>query len=126
MKSLGAPLVFFAELGMLAGLALWGWHVGQGPMRIVLAVVLPLAVATVWGMFLAPKASKPLRPRVLAIVVRLDLLLLGAAAAWGAGVTWLAIATAVMAVVGTVLAWAGEGSSSAALGGPARGDDTRG
>lgn len=105
MTSLGAPLVFFAELGMLAGLAAWGWHVGDGPMRIVLAVGAPLVVAIVWGAFLAPRARKPLRPHVLAILVRLDLLLLGAAAAWGASITWLAVVTAAAAVVGTALAW---------------------
>lgn len=104
MKWFGATLVFVAELGMLAGLAWWGLQVADGAAGWALALAAPVAAAVVWGAFLAPRAPKPLKPPLIATLVRLDLLLLGAAAAFFTGARELGIATAVAAVVGTLLA----------------------
>lgn len=45
---------FLLELGILAGLALWGWQMGEGFRRIGPAVLLPLAAALLWGTFRVP------------------------------------------------------------------------
>lgn len=103
MKFFGATLVFFAELGMLAGLAWWGVHAADGVAGWVLAALAVGLVATLWGLFLAPRAPRPLKPPLVAIMVRLDLLLLGAAAAYFTGAKALGVATAALAIVGTAL-----------------------
>jgi len=61
MRAFNLGLRFVLEVGALAALAYGGWHV-PGPLwlRIVLAVVLPLAAAVVWGRWVAPKASHPI------------------------------------------------------------------
>jgi hypothetical protein len=38
----------------LGALIYWGFQVGEGPMKIVLGVLLPLLAATVWGTFRVP------------------------------------------------------------------------
>ena len=51
-------LRFLAEMGMLAALAWGGWHlVDNFAGSIVLAVVLPVVAAAVWGRWIAPKAG---------------------------------------------------------------------
>jgi hypothetical protein len=52
---------FLSELGMLAGLAVAGAHLGGGVvLNVVFAVLLPLAAAAVWGVFVAPRAGRRL------------------------------------------------------------------
>jgi hypothetical protein len=103
MKTFGAGLVFLAELGMYAGYSVLGWSLAQGVLGVVLAVALPVTVAVVWGLFLAPKAMRPM-PAAPTVVLRLVLLFGGAVAAWAAGFWWLGLVVAVLAVVGTLLA----------------------
>ncbi len=45
------------ELGALAALAVWGWRVGDGVLRVLLAVGAPALAAVVWGTLVAPKAA---------------------------------------------------------------------
>lgn len=103
MKWFGASLVFFSELGMLAGFAWWGFRVADGVAAWVLAVAAPAVALTLWGQFLAPKAPHRLKGFMLGFV-RFDALLLGAIAAYAAGAVSLGIATAVCAMIGTVAA----------------------
>ncbi len=107
MKTFGAGLVFLAELGMYAGYTVLGWSLAQGFVGIVLAVALPVTVAVMWGLFLAPKAMRPMPPAAT-VVVRLVLLFGGAVAAWAAGFWWLAVVVAMLALVGTLLAGGAE------------------
>ncbi len=102
MKWTGATLVFLAELGMLAGFAWWGWTVADGVWSVALAVALVAVVAAVWGAFLSPKAPRTLRPP-FALLLRIDLLLLGAVAAYAGGARALGIVTAVFALLGTAM-----------------------
>jgi hypothetical protein len=53
-------LRFLLELSALAAVAYWGWTQHGGVLRWVLVVAAPLAIAAVWGRWLAPKA----KPRV--------------------------------------------------------------
>jgi hypothetical protein len=73
LKPLNLGLRFALELCMLVGFAVWGFSE-----NIVLGVAAPLAAAVVWGLWIAPKATRRLRdPARLA----LELLLFGAAGA---------------------------------------------
>ncbi len=103
MKTLGAGLVFLAELGMYASYSVLGWSLAEGVLGVVLTVALPVAVAVVWGLLLAPKAMRPI-PAAPTVVLRLALMLGGALGAWAAGFWWLGLLVAAFALVGTVLA----------------------
>ena len=70
-----AALRFAAELGMLAALAYVGWRSADGGLPgIVLAVALPMLAGSVWGRWVAPRASKRLTDPVRLAV---ELALLG-------------------------------------------------
>ena len=60
--ALGAALVvrFLVELALLAGVAVLAWQALPGWSRWPGAILAVVAVATVWGLFLSPKASIPL------------------------------------------------------------------
>jgi hypothetical protein len=62
---------FAAELGMLAALGYGGWHLVEPvALSVVLALALPLAAATVWGRWIAPRAGHRLAdPAKLAVEV---------------------------------------------------------
>ncbi|WP_410621594.1 YrdB family protein [Amycolatopsis sp. cmx-8-4] len=52
---------FLTELALVGGLALAGTQLGGGvALAIVDAVLLPVAAAAIWGLFIAPKASRRL------------------------------------------------------------------
>jgi hypothetical protein len=52
---------FLTELALLAGLAVAGARLGDGlAFKIVDAVLLPLAAAAVWSLFVAPRARRRL------------------------------------------------------------------
>jgi hypothetical protein len=74
-------VAFAAELAMLAGLVVGGWALGDSwPASLVLAVVLTVAVAAVWGRWCAPRAGhrlrRPLRWTVKSALVMATFLLL--------------------------------------------------
>ena len=83
-------LVFLAELVLLAVLAVAGARIGSGPLALVLGVALPLAAAMLWGLRLAPRATRRL-PYPQRLVAKLALLVVAAAllAASGA-IVWAA------------------------------------
>jgi hypothetical protein len=47
-------LRFLLEMVALVALGLWGWQRGDGLLRFVLAVGIPLAAAAAWGIFNVP------------------------------------------------------------------------
>ena len=50
-------LRFVAELAMLCAFAWGGWHLSDStPLSVVAAVLLPVVAATVWGLWVAPRA----------------------------------------------------------------------
>jgi hypothetical protein len=60
LKSINLGLAFLLELGMLAALAYWGFHTGQTIFaRIALGLGAPILAAIFWGLFMAPKAVRP-------------------------------------------------------------------
>ena len=97
MRAMNLTLRFVLELCALAALAYGGWHV-PGPtwLRIILAVLLPLIAAVVWGRWVAPKASHPI-PDPLRLIPEW-LVFSGAAVALAAtGHPVMAVALAVLA-----------------------------
>jgi hypothetical protein len=50
-------LRFVLELSALAAVAYWGWSEHGGLWRWVLVVAAPLAIAVLWGRWVAPKAK---------------------------------------------------------------------
>lgn len=51
-------LAFLVELVALGIFAWWGWSAtGSTPLRLLLAIGLPLPTAVLWGLFAAPKAK---------------------------------------------------------------------
>jgi hypothetical protein len=58
LKALNLGVRFFLELCLLGALGWVGFQLG-GPTlgKIVLAIVLPLIAAAIWGMFIAPRAT---------------------------------------------------------------------
>ena len=101
MTALNLGLRFVLELCMLVALGIWGFSE-----NIVLGIAAPLAAAVVWGLWIAPKASRRLRDP-LRLVVEL-LLFAAAGVALAAADHPLAAAIFLAAVVlseGLMLAW---------------------
>lgn len=78
LRSIALTVRFACELAMLAALAWWGYEATSGASRWLLAAGAPLVAATTWGLFVAPKAARPVpMPTRLAI----EAVLFGAAVA---------------------------------------------
>jgi hypothetical protein len=93
---LNLALRFILELAALAAIGYWGWTWGDGALRYILAIGLPLLAAALWGTFRVPgdASSSGNAPVAVPGLVRL-LLELGffAFATWGlytSGATLLA------------------------------------
>ena len=94
----GAEVVaFLLELCALAAVAYWGYTES-----VVLAVVTPLVLAVIWGVFASPRARVAL-PQWPKLALRVGLLLASALALAVAGQHGLALALAVAVVADNVL-----------------------
>ena len=61
LKGLNLLVRFLLEICMLAAVGYWGFRTGSGwVVRVLLGIGLPILIAVVWGMFVAPKAMYPL------------------------------------------------------------------
>ena len=45
---------FFLEIIALVSVGIWGWQIGEGPLKYVLAIGLPILIALIWGVFAVP------------------------------------------------------------------------
>lgn len=45
---------FFLELTALIAMGFWGWKQGEGLLRFVLALSIPIVAAVMWGVFAVP------------------------------------------------------------------------
>jgi Protein of unknown function (DUF2568) len=75
---------FLCELGLLVGLAYWGFTVGEGATAWLLGLGAPAVAAVVWGLFVAPKARYPVSMPIR-LSIELDLFILATLALWFAG-----------------------------------------
>jgi hypothetical protein len=79
VRGANLALRFLLELCLLAAVAYWGSQIGSSALvNVLVAIAAPVALGAVWGVFLAPKASRrlPLPGRWL-----LELAVLGLAVA---------------------------------------------
>ncbi|WP_278262609.1 YrdB family protein [Nocardia sp. AG03] len=102
---------FALELIAIASFGVYGWLAFESPWRYLLVVVLPIAAATLWGVFALPDdpsrgggapvpVSGPVR-----LLVEFVVLFGGAGALWAAGLPGLALALASVLVGYHLLAY---------------------
>lgn len=95
MLALALTVRFLLELALLTGVAVLAWNVLPGWWRWVGAIGGVVAVATVWGLFLSPKATVVL-PRLVALGLEAALFI-------GVGVGLFVIGLGVPAIIGLVV-----------------------
>ncbi len=78
MRGVISKVRFLCELGMLAGLAYWGFNEHDGASEWVLGIGLPFVAAGTWWAFVSPKAHWPVR---LGVRFLIEAVLFGGAAA---------------------------------------------
>jgi hypothetical protein len=107
LRTANMGLRFLLELALLGGVAWWGWH----EWGWWAAVLLPVALAFVWGSFLSPKArwSIPLGAR---LTLELAVFAAAAAAYYGAGGVAVAIGFGAVAALSEVLHWTAPATST--------------
>ncbi|MCG7344766.1 YrdB family protein [Sporosarcina sp. ACRSL] len=94
---------FMLEMCGLVAVSYWGFQTGSGfLMKAVLGIGSPFLLATIWGIFVAPKSA--LRVKGSGRVV-LELIIFGVAALaiYDVGKLTLAIILAIVAVVSSIL-----------------------
>ncbi|WKY50029.1 YrdB family protein [Nocardia seriolae] len=102
---------FLLELVAVVSFGILGWRAFDSPWRFLLVVMLPIAVAAVWGSFAVPGDPSRNGEATVAVpgTVRLGLEVLvlggGACALWGAGLSGAAAVSAVVLVVYQALAY---------------------
>ena len=93
---------FLLELSALAATAYWGFATSSGLTQWLLGIAAPAAVATVWGLFVSPKAKIEL-PRPAQFAIELAVFAAAALALAAADRPGLGIALAVVALVSGTL-----------------------
>ena len=111
LKLLNLALRFVLELCLLAALGWWGFSVG-GPLivKILLAVVIVVAVAAIWGVFLSPRRPVQLGGTARLVIAeqqRVALFALAVAALAATGQPALAVALGVAYIInkGLIMLW---------------------
>lgn len=88
MKGLNLAFRFVLEMLVLVALFLFGWALTDSlPAQLVLGFGLPAIVVVLWGLFVAPKASRRLEDPVR-LAVELVIWFAGALA-FGLAVSWI-------------------------------------
>jgi hypothetical protein len=87
---------------MLIGLAYWGFTAVEGARAWVLGIGAPAAAAVVWGLFVSPKARRPVSLPVR-LSIEIDLFVVTGLALWFAGAPGLALALGSLGIATSVL-----------------------
>jgi hypothetical protein len=103
LKGINLAVRFLLELCMLAAVGYWGFKSQSSwGMKLMLGIGLPLLIAVIWGLFVAPKAIYPLS--VLPdLLLALILLGSGAVALFASGNPTLGWIYAIILIVNQVL-----------------------
>ncbi len=105
LKPINLGLAFLLEVCMLVALGYWGFHAGQGAVaQFALGLGAPILAAIFWGLFMAPKAARPLAAP-LHQVFSVLIFGLAAIALGAAGQPGLAWVFAAVYVINQVLLW---------------------
>lgn len=103
LKLLNLALRFLLELCMLAAVGYWGFKSQSGlPMKFLFGIGLPVLIAVLWGMFLAPRATRPLRGASF-LALELVLFASGAVALFASGKPTLGWIYTITLVVNKIL-----------------------
>ena len=103
LKSTNLALAFLLELALLAAFAYWGFQSGGGTLgKVLLGIGVPVLVAVIWGIFMAPNSTRHLQGGAY-LVLKAILFGLGVAALAAAGRTTLGLVFAVVVVINTIL-----------------------
>jgi hypothetical protein len=102
-QTINLALAFILELAMLAAFAYWGFVTGQSTMaKIVLGIGVPVLVAALWGVFMAPNSARRLQGGTY-LALKCILFACAATALLATGRTAAGIALAIVFVANTVL-----------------------
>lgn len=107
LKTLNLALAFFLELFMLYAIGYWGFHLKQSTgIRWFVGIGLPVLVAIVWGIFLAPKSVVQV-PHHIKLLGKFILMESAAALLYSTGKTSIAVSFAVITIINfiLILAW---------------------
>jgi len=103
LKGLNLLARFLLELCLLAAVGYWGFNTNSGwLMKIILGIGLPVLIAALWGMFIAPKAIRPLSGASY-LILEMTLLASGSVALFASGKLTLGWVYTISLVVNKVL-----------------------
>lgn len=103
LKMLNLAIRFLLELCMLAAVGYWGFRTqSTWLMKILCGIGLPVLIALLWGTFLAPKATHPLRG-VSFLLLELALFASGAVALFASGKPALGWTYAIVLIMNKIL-----------------------
>jgi hypothetical protein len=103
LKFINLALAFLLELALLAAFAYWGIQTGSDTLvKVLLGIGVPLLVAVIWGIFMAPNSARRLQGGAY-LTLKAILFGLGVAALIEAGSTTLGLVFAAMVVINTIL-----------------------
>jgi hypothetical protein len=103
LKGLNLLVRFLLELCMLAAVGYWGFKThSDWAMKIIFGIGLPILIAVLWGLFIAPRATYPLTG-ISYLVVELILLGSGALALFASGKPALGWVYTIIVVANKVL-----------------------
>ena len=103
LKALNLLVRFLLELCMLAAVGYWGFKTHSGwVLKIIFGIGLPILIAVIWGLFIAPRATYPLSG-ISYLAVELILLGSGVVALFASGRPDLGWVYTVILVVNKVL-----------------------
>ena len=84
---------FLLELSALLAMGIWGWHQSESWLRFLLALVIPLIAAVVWGTFAVPNdpsrsGAAPIAvPGILRLVIEAAIFIVAVWALYDVGFT---------------------------------------
>ena len=96
---------FLLELAALLAMGVWGWQQGEGWVRFVLALGIPIIVAAVWGVFAVPNdpsrsGAAPIAvPGILRLVIELAVFVLAIWALYDLGYPGLSLILGIIVTI---------------------------
>ncbi|MFP7296864.1 YrdB family protein [Neobacillus niacini] len=102
LQNINLAIRFLLELCALAAVGYWGFHTGNGIMKLITGGGAPIVIAVVWGVFGSPKAIIKL-PMVLHLFFEIIMFGIPAIALYAAGKQQLAWIYIIAVVINRLL-----------------------